>query len=92
MNFIVCVMSEVGVILNDGNICVKGCFGFDFVGKDDWFIMFFVRKDGELELVSWDEMFDFVVKRFFEIKKEYGLDVLVALSLVKMINEDNYIM
>lgn len=86
------VTSEIGCIPNDGNTCVKGRFGMDFVGKDDRLTDPLIRKNGKLEKATWEEAIDLVAERFTGIKSEYGADSLAGLSSAKTTNEDNYIM
>ncbi len=89
---IVKVTSEVGCIPNDGNTCVKGRFGLEFVKKDDRLRKPLIRENGSFREASWDEALDMVASRFADIKKSFGSDALAGLSSAKTTNEDNYIM
>ncbi|PLX79024.1 MAG: NADH dehydrogenase (quinone) subunit G [Desulfuromonas sp.] len=49
---------KIGV--NDGNLCVRGRFGYSYVNRDDRLTTPLVRKDGQLVEASWDEALDAV--------------------------------
>ncbi|MHC4430625.1 MAG: molybdopterin-dependent oxidoreductase, partial [Planctomycetota bacterium] len=90
-NKIVRVTSEVGCIPNDGNLCVKGRFGMDFVGHSERLTTPLIRRNGKLEEASWDEAIGLVAKKLKEIKSESGPDSIAGLSSAKCTNEDNYV-
>lgn len=89
---IVRVTSPVGCIPNDGNLCVKGRFGMDFVAKTDRLTVPLIKTNGAFREASWDEALDLVAKRFTELKQRYGSDALAGLSSAKTTNEDNFVM
>lgn len=78
---------------NDGHLCVKGRFGFDFVQNEEKRLTQpLIRKNGELVESSWDEALDLVASKFSEIKKESGPDSLMSFSSAKCSNEENYLL
>ncbi len=89
---IVRVTSEAGCPPNDGNTCVKGRFGMDFVGKQDRLTTPLIKVKGTFREASWDEALDLATARFSEIKERYGSDALAGLSSAKATNEDNFVM
>jgi len=89
---IVRTTSEAGCIPNDGNTCVKGRFGMDFVGKGDRLKTPLIKENGEFREASWDEALDLVASRFTELKEKHGAAALAGLSSAKTTNEDNYLM
>lgn len=86
------VTSQAGVIPNDGNTCVKGRFGFDFIHRDERLTTPLIREGDRFREATWDEALDLAAKRFSDIKKESGADALAGLSSAKSGNEDNYVM
>lgn len=90
-NNIIRATSPVGVIPNDGNLCVKGRFAMDFVGSDERLTTPLIRRKGKLEEASWDEAIELVAKRLGEIKAAHGADSIGGLSSAKCTNEDNYV-
>jgi len=88
---IVRVTSPVGVIPNDGNLCVKGRFGMDFVQSPERLTTPLIRRNGQLKEASWDEALDHVATRLQDIKETHGPDSIAGLSSAKCTNEENYV-
>jgi len=80
-----------GVSPNDGRLCVKGRFGYEFVHSNDRLKVPLIKKDGVFVEASWDEALDLIASKFLEIKEKYGSDVLAGYASAKCTNEDNYI-
>ncbi len=80
-----------GVLPNNGRLCVKGRFGYEFVHSPERLTSPLIRKNGALVEVSWDEALDYIAHRFLEIKQKYGSDSLAGYASAKCTNEDNYI-
>ena len=78
--------------VSGGMLCVKGRFGFDFVGHRDRLTHPLVRRDGRLEPAGWDEALDLVARRLAEISEQFGPDAIGGLASAKCTNEENYIM
>ncbi|MEZ8697014.1 formate dehydrogenase subunit alpha [Vibrio lentus] len=76
--------------VNEGMLCVKGRFGFDFVGSDARLTTPLIRKDGWLQPASWDEAIKLVADKFTSIKQGFGSNALAGFSSAKTTNEDNY--
>ncbi len=76
---------------NNGSLCVKGRFGFDFVGSPERLTSPMIKKDGKLVDASWNEALDLVASRFSEIKEKTGPDSLGVLTSARITNEENYI-
>jgi len=90
-NRIVRVTSEVGCVPNDGNTCVKGRFGLDFVAHEDRLRTPLIRRRGKLEPATWEEALDHAAARLAKIRKAHGSDAVGGLSSAKCTNEENYI-
>ncbi len=80
-----------GVLPNDGRLCVKGRFGYDFVHSPDRLTKPLIRKNGELVEASWDEALTLIASKFNELKQKYGPDSLAGYASAKCTNEDNYL-
>jgi len=76
---------------NNGSLCVKGRFGYHFVGSPERLTVPLVRKDGELKEATWDEALDLVANRFKKIRDTTGPDSLGVLTSARITNEENYI-
>jgi formate dehydrogenase alpha subunit len=80
-----------GVSPNDGRLCVKGRFGYEFVHSPDRLTKPLIKRDGKFEEASWDEALDLIASKFNEIKTKYGPDSLAGYASAKCTNEDNYL-
>jgi formate dehydrogenase alpha subunit len=80
-----------GVLPNDGRLCVKGRFGYDFVASPERLTTPLIKKNGEFVEASWDEAFDLIASKFGDIKEKFGNDALAGYASAKCTNEDNYL-
>jgi len=78
--------------VNHGTLCVRGCYGYDFVHSPERLTSPLVRIDGELQAVTWEEALDKVAAEFTRIKEEHGADSLAILGTSKCTNEENYLL
>jgi len=78
---------------NNGWLCAKGRFGFDFINSSERLKWPLVRKEkgGALVRASWDDALDFVATRLSEIKEKNGSDSVGGLSSARCTNEENYL-
>jgi len=83
---------EPGLGVSKGLLCVKGRFGFDFVGHRERLTTPLIRRDGKLTPASWDEALDLVASRLGAIKDQFGPDAVAGLASAKCTNEENYVM
>jgi formate dehydrogenase alpha subunit len=77
--------------INHGTLCIKGWNCYQFVTNPDRLKTPLVRKNGELESVSWDEALSFIAEKLSKIKNESGPDSLAVLASAKCTNEENYV-
>ncbi len=76
---------------NNGMLCIKGRYGFDFVGNKDRLTTPLIRNsEGKFENSTWDEAITFVAKKFKNIITEHGNEAIAGLASAKVTNEDNY--
>jgi formate dehydrogenase (NADP+) alpha subunit len=80
---------EKGV--NQGNMCVKGRFGFDYVHSPDRLTDPLVREDGKLRQASWEEALDKAALGLKKIRGQHGPDAIGVLVSAKCTNEENYL-
>jgi formate dehydrogenase alpha subunit len=90
-NEIVRVTSPVGVVPNNGNLCVKGRFGMEFVNSDKRLTTPLIKREGAFQKATWDEALALVAARLQETKSAYGADSIGGLSSAKCTNEENYV-
>ncbi|HCT30011.1 MAG TPA: formate dehydrogenase subunit alpha [Bacteroidales bacterium] len=80
-----------GVSPNDGRLCVKGRFGYEFVHSTERLTKPLIKKNGEFIESTWDEALNLIASKFTSIKNEFGADALAGYASAKCTNEDNYI-
>jgi formate dehydrogenase alpha subunit len=99
------VTSPFNAVVNSGNLCVKGRFGYDFVYNKDRVTTPLIRKTAQTpgartqafdrdqwREVSWDEALDYTADRLVEIFKRDGADAMAVYCCAKATNEDNYLL
>lgn len=77
--------------VNQGALCVKGRFGWDFIYNPKRLTKPLIKKNGQFEEASWEEAFDLISKRFAEIKEKHGAESFAALSSARCTNETNFL-
>ncbi len=97
------VTSPEEAVVNRGNLCVKGRFGYDYIHSPQRLTQPLIRRGGKpgarrgtpeygtLEPASWEEALNLVARRLKEIKAKYGPDALGGFSSAKCTNEENYL-
>jgi len=87
---IVKVTAVEGAEPNQGRLCVKGRFGYDFIYSEDRLKTPLIRENGDFREASWDEALDLVADTFKKIIQESGPDAVAGVSCARSINEDSY--
>jgi len=78
--------------LNRGTLCVRGSYGYDFVHSPDRLTSPLVKRNGNLESVSWEEALRVVADEFKRIKETHGSNSLAVFGSSKCTNEENYLL
>lgn len=82
-----------GETLNDGNLCVKGRFAYEFIHHGDRLTTPLIRgQDGELHPATWDEAIDAVAKGMKRVQNKHGRDSVAFISSSRCTGEENYLM
>ena len=76
---------------NDGNLCAKGRFGWDFVDSPERLKSPLLRANGSLGEVPWEEALGFVAQRLEEIKDKYGPQSIGAVISSRLANEEYFL-
>lgn len=77
---------------NGGHTCLKGRYAFRFYNHPDRLKYPMIRRNGQLERVSWDEVYDYIAEKLISIKEKYGPDAIAGISSARTTNEENYLM
>ncbi len=86
-NEVIASRGDPGNRSSQGQLCVKGRYGFGFVNHEDRLTTPLIRVDGELKPASWDEALDYVAERLVQ----YRGDSFASFCSAKTTNEDAYI-
>lgn len=103
--FIYKVTSPFDGVVNHGNLCVKGRFGYDYLYSKKRVTVPLIRRTlqlpgqrtqafdlAEWREISWDEALELVADRLVEIYQRDGSHAMAAYCCAKATNEDNYLM
>jgi NADH-quinone oxidoreductase subunit G len=80
-----------GVGINDGNLCSKGRFGFDYIYSENRLKTPLIRKNGNLTPVSWKEAIEYIANRLKDIKEKHGASSIGAIGSQRCTLEDNFV-
>jgi predicted molibdopterin-dependent oxidoreductase YjgC len=82
-----------GETVNDGNLCVKGRFAFDFIHHQDRLTVPLIRDErGDLREASWDEAIRKAADGLNAVRHRHGADALGFISSSRCTGEENYMM
>jgi formate dehydrogenase major subunit len=88
---IIKITAVEGAEPNQGRLCVKGRFAYDFIYSEDRLKTPLIRQEnGEFREASWNDALDLVAAKFTEIIKKHGPDAIAGVSCARSINEDSY--
>jgi len=79
---------------NEGSLCVKGQFAFDFVGHPERLSTPFIRDEqsGQLRPAAWDEALDFAAGKLKQVLKDYGRRAVYGIASGRAPHEAAYMM
>ena len=90
---IVRIKGVEGAKPNDGHLCVKGRYGYDFIYSKERLTTPLIKDaKGEFQEATWDDALDLVADKFKQIIKESGPDAIAGVSCARSINEDSFYM
>ncbi len=77
---------------NDGWLCVKGRFGYQFVSSPERLTTPLIRDEsGQFREASWDEALDLVAERLKQVRADHGPHAIGGLASARCTNEENYL-
>lgn len=77
--------------VNEGKLCPKGNFSYEFVHRDDRLTTPLIKENSKFREATWDEALDMVTSKITEIK-DVNPEALAFLSSARCTNEENYLM
>jgi formate dehydrogenase alpha subunit len=104
-DFVYRVTSPFDSPVNQGNLCVKGRFGYDYIYHPKRILTPLIRRErqqpgqrtqafdlGEWRRATWDEALDHVADHLVEIYRRDGPAAMAVYCCAKATNEDNYLL
>lgn len=76
---------------SEGNLCVKGRYGWPYVYSTERLTKPMIRKNGALQEVEWDEALSFVAEGLKKVKNAGGGASLAGLGSERLTNEEAYV-
>lgn len=90
-NEVIRVTSKEDSVPNEGLLCVKGRFAYEFISSPERLKKPLIRKGKDFVEVSWNEALDRVAEELLFIKKTHGPDSIAGLSSARCTTEENYL-
>lgn len=91
-NRILAAEGDVRSPVNQGMLCVKGRFGFDFINSEERLTQPLVRRNGKLEPCSWQTAISYIAAHWQEQLEQFGPSSFGALASAKATNEENFLL
>lgn len=88
---VVSVKGDRENVVNEGRLCVKGRFGFDFINHPDRLKTPLVKEGDSFREASWDEALKVIADKLNSVKDDHGAEAIAGLSSARTSNEDNYL-
>jgi len=76
---------------SDGNLCVKGRFGWDFIDHPERIRTPLLRVNGTFKEASWEEALRFVGEKLEAIRDQYGPEAIAGIASSRLTNEEYYL-
>jgi predicted molibdopterin-dependent oxidoreductase YjgC len=80
-----------GTTTNDGNLCVKGRFAYDFIDHPDRLTTPLIRDHGRLREAGWEEALERAAAGLNAVRDRHGADALGFISSSRCTGEENYL-
>jgi formate dehydrogenase alpha subunit len=85
------VTSRRNDAVDEGFLCDKGRFGFEFVNHPDRLKHPLIKKNGKFSPADWNEAIELVASRLKMTKEQSGPDSLAGVGSTRFTNEENYV-
>ena len=78
--------------VNQGSLCAKGRFGYEFIQSRERLSTPLIRRDdGSFRETGWEEALSLAAERLSTLRDRHGPDSLAGLASAKCTNEENYL-
>ncbi len=77
--------------INDGNLCARGRFGYQFIQSDERVTAPLIKSDAGMENAKWNDALEAVAQKLKSYKDKFGGKAFVGIGSERSTNEDNYV-
>jgi predicted molibdopterin-dependent oxidoreductase YjgC len=85
------LMSRTNDAIDDGWLCDRGRWEFEFVNSSQRLRTPLIRREGKLEPATWDQAFYFIASRMRSIADTYGAKAIGGIGSTRTTNEEAYL-
>ncbi|HEX6479391.1 MAG TPA: NADH-quinone oxidoreductase subunit NuoG [Ktedonobacteraceae bacterium] len=85
------LMSRTNDEIDDGWLCDRGRWGFEFINSPQRLRTPLIRRGGKLEQATWDEAYFLIASRLQGIIKKYGAKAVGGIGSTRTTNEEAYL-
>jgi len=85
------LMSRTNDAIDDGWLCDRGRWGFEFVNSPQRLRTPLIRRDGRLEPATWDQAFYLIASRIRSIVDTHGAKSIGGIGSTRTTNEEAYL-
>lgn len=85
------VIPKLGHGINEGLLCTRGRFGYEYISSEERLKTPLVRKKSKLEPATWSEALERVAHELTKIKNSEGGSALAGIASPRCTNEENYV-
>ena len=86
------IVSDYEIGANEGNLCVKGRYGWEYIYSEERLKTPLIRRGGKLVECTWDIALKEIAKTLREIEKTHGPDALAAIGSARLTNEEAFLL
>jgi len=84
-------MSRANDAIDDGWLCDRGRWGFEFVNSPQRLRTPMIRRNGQMVAVTWEQAFYTIALRLGEIIKKHGASAVGGIGSTRTTNEEAYL-
>lgn len=85
------LMSRTNDEVDDGWLCNRGRWGFDFVNNPERLRTPLIRRNGKLTPATWEEAYFYIAKRLKDITEKHGAQSVAGIGSTRTTNEEAYL-
>jgi NADH-quinone oxidoreductase subunit G len=85
------LMSRANDAIDDGWLCDRGRWGFEFVNSPQRLRTPLIHRDGKLESATWDQAFYMIASRLRSISDKHGAKAIGGIGSTRTTNEEVYL-